>query len=250
MVEQPPDWVPPGTKPLCFTPEVMERAKAAGIDPSAPSDYPGARPEDLAPTFDDELAIKPGETPSHEIIIRFREIARLYSSGVKASTIAQRLGYTAARVNEILALPEVKAEIKKFRTAFFDKDVKGALREAGPDFVKSLHSAILDPALKPDKRAELAKWGIEQLEGKARQQVDVNDTSLDKFMQLLKQMSANGETIAPPSLSGGGMIDVTPRQIPAGAEGPLHTTAEAKKPDAPPTRNPAIWAWVSQNSEK
>lgn len=193
--------------------------------------YVGA-PPDAVPTFDHELEPLPplegdlparGKGPSLGYEERHRAIARLHAFGYTNNQIARHLGYSAPGVSLALRQPWTQAEVARVRTAMLDQDVLTKLKAAGHDAMDHLHRTILDPSVKEDIRSTNARWAVEKLTGKARQEVTVESGTLGTFMELLKNMQSRGEP-----------LDVTP-QLPAAA-GPV---------DAEPV---AEWSeWLDSN---
>lgn len=180
----------PEDKPAFLDPK---RAEAIG--------YVGAEP-DAVPLFDDELILENPEEPSAGIITRYRELARLHSSGMSNNSVAAHLGYTASRVSILLRDPFVQTEIGRYRAQMFEQTVADALKAAGPDAVKHLHTTINDPREKAELRSTNARWVVEKLTGKAKQEVSVESNTLSSFMEILKDMRSRGES-----------LDVTPREV-------------------------------------
>ena len=189
----------PGEKPLFCTPDKLSQ------------EYPGVyRGPVEKPVFDEELPpAGTTDAPDAKTLARYRKIARLTAVGIAPQVIAQKLGYSASRIGEVLTLPVVQKEIADYRAQLLDEDIPALLKDVGADAVQAVRDFINDPLAKSKDRAETAKWLIEKLTGKARQEVDIDSSSLTGFMTILKQMSRGGEQLNP----GNTLRDVTPAQI-------------------------------------
>lgn len=186
--------------------------------------YPGVNE---VPNFDHELdaTVDDTEKPSAGIINRHREIARLSASGRTSNEIAAHLGYTAGRISILLKTQFIQDEIARYRDKLFDQTIADSLKAAGPDAIAYIHKTITDPTEKAEIRSTNARWTVEKLTGKAKQEVAV-EHNFNYYMDILRDMQSTGE-----------VLDVTPKQIAS----PATSAAEASE-------NPARWdAWIETN---
>jgi hypothetical protein len=156
------------------------------------------------PTFDHELLAKEigdGETiepmgkgPSRGYQERHRAIARLHALGYTNNQIARRLGYSATGISLALQSEFVQAETERFRTQYFETDIVEALKSIGPDAINHIHRTILDESEKSELRSTNARWAVEKLTGKAKQEVTV-EHGLSSYMDILRDMRSRGEII-------------------------------------------------------
>lgn len=233
--KRPPDYLAPGEKPLFLTPEKVD-----------PNKYPGIGPDDK-PNFDKELPdpIDPTDPIGNSNISlgvqgRYRQIARLHALGMTNNQIAERLGYTASRMSILLAYPEVQAEVARYRNQLYDQDLTEAMKDLGPDALAVIGKMINSPNEKLKDRSLDAKWLLEKLTGKARQEVDLESSSLAAFMEVLKSMKRSGETLEQP-------IDVTPKQV-TGGEASANQSGEPVNESAPKSyKDPSIAKWFEEN---
>jgi hypothetical protein len=215
----------PDDKPAFLDPV---RAKAIG--------YVGA-PPDAVPTFDHELEPLPelpgeelpprGKGPSSGYEERHRAIARLHAYGYTNNQIARHLGYSAPGISLALQRPWTQEEVQRVRAQMVDPDVLGKLKAAGTDAITHIHKSILDPLAKEEIRSTNARWAVEKLTGKPRQEVSVESGTLSNFMSLLLEMQSRGE-----------VLDVTPI-----VENTSNPSLSAPQPDAK-----AKWdEWLDNN---
>lgn len=102
-----------------------------------------------------------------------------------------------ARAYAVPAEPAVLTpeEAKRLEDKFGDASLGSQIKEYGRDAVAALGEILLDPRSKPALKADVAKWFLEKISGKASQQVNVESQSLNHFMDLLRQMHSTGETL-------------------------------------------------------
>lgn len=187
MSNQPP--TPDGGKPLFLTPEA-ENSPYPETDPDAVPDF--TRYDDTEPLPLDDQPLKP----------RHREIARLHAMGKTNNQICEKLGYSQSRVSILLGTPALRAEVDRYRNRLYEQDVITAIKDLGSDSVRVLEEIIRNPNEKSSLRADQARWVLEKLTGKAKQEVTVESNTLAAFMDTLRQMQAAGESLD--------VIDVSP----------------------------------------
>lgn len=194
---------------------------------------------DITPTFDAELERTPAlageasaddpDAPSTGLRERWSAIARMHAGGLRNSEIARRLGYTQSRISIVLNEPWIQKEIARWRGKF-ESDVTERIKEAAVDGAYFVHGLINNDEARDQTRLDAAKWAIEKTTGKAKQEVSVESNTLTNFMQLMRDMQAQGE-LAP--------RDVV--ALPAGEP----TPAEGDGADAP---QPDQWStWIGTN---
>lgn len=203
---------PPDAKPLFLSPEAVKGAAYV----EAPPD-----PNAVPPTFDEEIpeghanSSDDGEIP-RDVRIRWLEVARLCALGKTNNYIAERLNYSPDHVGRILQKPIVRAEIYRYRSKLFDQDILTAMKDLGPDAIKVVNEMINSNGEKLKDRADTAKWLLEKLTGKAKQEVNHESNTLAAFMEMLRKMQESGtglNALPPPGgASDSQTIDVTPRQ--------------------------------------
>lgn len=197
---------------------------------------------DITPTFDVELERAPAsageasaedpDAPSTGIRERWSAIARMHALGMRNSDIAERLGYTQSRISIVLNEPWIQKEIARYRSKF-ESDVTERIKDAAIDGAHFVHTLINNGSAREQTRLDAAKWAIEKTTGKAKQEVSVESNTLTNFMQLMRDMQAQGELAPRP------MRDVA-------ALGPGEPTpAEGDGADAP---QPDQWStWIGTN---
>ncbi len=153
-------------------------------------------------------------------------IAKLHARGFSNNQIARHLGYSAPGISLALQKPFVQAEVAKERDSLVSEDAVEIMKQTSIMAARRIQSAVADPM---DRNGyDAAKFTLEKVTGKAKQEVAVESGTLATFNELMKQMMNRGE-----------QIDVTPRNVlEAGQDGTGQP--ETVKP------NP-IDAWLSAN---
>lgn len=222
---------PDGGKPLFLTPEA-ENAPYPESDPDAVPDLAAYDAMEVLPA--ENAPLKP----------RHREIARLHALGKTNNEICKKLGYTPAWISTLLASAALRAEVDRYRNRLYEQDVITAMKDLGADSVRVLEEIIRNPNEKSALRADQARWVLEKLTGKAKQEVTVESNTLAAFMDTLKQMQASGETLD--------VIDVSPGReaasTGAGAASTGHQGATMKQVAAPQDSSgaPKFTDWVDK----
>jgi transcriptional regulator with XRE-family HTH domain len=125
------------------------------------------------------------------IRIEHKHMIRLAVSGMSQGQIAQELGYDQAHVSKVLNTPEVKAEIDQQMKEVYGETWKKPLQDR---FMKSIK--VIDELLENGGekiRADLAKWSVEQVAGKASQEIKETKTTLNEFIVRVQQMEEQGK---------------------------------------------------------
>ena len=169
------DEIPLG-KPAFLTGNI-EEAYPGGADPAVPQGKP----------------LKP----------RPREVARMLAMGKTQKEICEKLGYSQARVSILSRMPEVIAEVQRIQDLMLAEDITVRMKDLGHDAMDALEELLRDPNVKAKDKIDSARWLLEKLTGKAKQEVNVESNTVARFMELVQGMQRRGETLDQP-------IDVTP----------------------------------------
>lgn len=180
--------------PAWFT---KEQAEALG--------YPG-----VPATFDEELNTTPdealpgedmppaGQGPSRGYRERWRAIARMTALGFSNGQIGRRLGYSPAGVSLAQKQPWVQEQVRQFR-ASYDADITSRMKDIAAGAVDVVEEIINDEKEKSTVRLDAAKWSIEKVTGKAKQEVSHESGTFMHFLEIAKQMSQQLTPDAPQS---------------------------------------------------
>lgn len=164
------------------------------------------------------------ENGSNPLTPRHRELARLAFLGKSQAEIAKTLKFSTAWTSRLLSSPRIIAEIDRLHDRAFDTSIGDRLKDLSSHAMDVIYSTLMsnDPHIKPSLRAETARWVVEKLSGKPRQEIETKDGNLTDFMTLLKQMKEDQQNQLPvatddarndgSSLSTSSYIDVSPKE--------------------------------------
>lgn len=216
----------------------FEAEQAKHHDPLAPpSDHPAGVPRDYRfLSAQDPSTWKKGDdvtwgdhvlNPNKPLSARHREVARLAFLGKTPSEIADRTGFSQSWVSTLLTNTKVQREIDRLYEKAFQATVEARLKDLGPNALDVVEEVLRsnDKEIKPQLKADMARWVVEKLTGKPRQEVDHQSSTLANFMSMIQEMQNAGHVFkapqpqlgaaateqAPPA-EGGGVIDVTPKK--------------------------------------
>lgn len=175
------------------------------LDAAKAESAPYVQEFDSVPNFRDRDIAEPTPTLHRPLIPRHKEVARMYALGKTLRQIAEKLDYEPASVQNLIKTPRIQEEVDRYRNRLYEQDLVSHLKDLGNDSVRIIEEVIRNPAVKMRERTEAAKWVLEKLTGKAKQEVNVESSTLSSFMDLLKNMQSAGEPLERP-------IDVTPTQ--------------------------------------
>lgn len=154
--------------------------------------------------------------PDHDLSSRHKLIAHMAASGAPSSQIANEMNMTLAWVSHVVNSPKVRALINEIHARSWGTDVGARFQKAVPKAMDVIEDVLdgTDPETKVRDRADAAKWLLEKVTGKARQEIEVESgTSILKLLQLIEQMKADGK-----------VIDVTPGAVASQAESGKNTS--------------------------
>lgn len=148
---------------------------------------------------------------------RHKEIARLHALGHTNNEICEKLGYSQSRISILLHNPVIRNEVDRYRNKLYEKDLISALKDLG-----HLSLEVVEEMLKSKERlsakVDTAKWVLEKVTGKAKQEVALESNTFAAFMEMQRQMLEMNS--ASPTL------DVTPPS----EEGASPVSADTKQP--------------------
>lgn len=140
-----------------------------------------ARPDGL--TWGDHI-YKPGKPLS----ARHRRVAQLVWEGKTNKEIEEKMGIDSQTISKLKGYKEFKEEIEKLNDLAYQATIQERLKDMGPLAMDTIEEILKseDNNVKPMLKADLAKWVAEKLDGKAKQQVDHQSSTLTDFMEALK----------------------------------------------------------------
>lgn len=213
----------PGGRPIFLTPEAENAPYIEADHDTVPDLTTYDAMESLPP---DGSILKP----------RHREVARLHALGKTNNQICEKLGYTPSWISTLLSSQPVMAEVDRYRNRLYEQDVITAMKDLGSDSVRVIEEIIRNPAEKSSLRADQARWVLEKLTGKAKQEVNVESNTLVAFMDTLRQMQSSGESLD--------VIDVSPSPKGEGQEPREIAVKEISQRQASGPGDPKFLNWI------
>jgi hypothetical protein len=183
------DWeLKPGEKPLFMDPDYV-----AGNNP------------DVSPTFDHELEPLPelegdlppaGKGSSRGYQERHSRIALYHVAGYTNNQIGRHLGYSPAGVSLALKSPFVQTEIERYRLKYGSDEALAIMHRNTVNAALRIEREISDPNCKEGH--DSAKFVLEKVTGKPRQEVQVESGTILSFMEMLKDIKdQNARAVIP-----------------------------------------------------
>ena len=132
---------------------------------------------------------------------RHKRFAALVARGATTAQIQAELGYASSTVSILKSNSRIREEVDRIENAAFERTVGERVKELGGVAMYLIEQALLSNEMRLRDRVEVAKWLVEKIDGKAGQKVDVQHSTLDKFMSLLLESQELGT------------LDITPRIV-------------------------------------
>lgn len=130
---------------------------------------------------------------------RHRRLCLLAAQGQSNKKIAEELDYVDSRVSILLRNPYIQAEIERIRERIYEETISSRLKTFAEPALDNIQKILTDKTnrVKVSEKAEMSKWVIEKLDGKAIQKHDVGENMLGIFMDKLDSLGAAGRTVIP-----------------------------------------------------
>lgn len=158
---------------------------------------------------DPDTWAKPPETswgdyslhPTKPLTPAAKKLCQLVAGGMKQGKACEQVGYTQGWASRILTSSKGKAEIQRFQEKMFEASVADRVKELGTPALDLIEELLLsdDPQIKPQLKADLAKWIAEKVSGRPKQEIEHSGNMLGDFMSRVQQIQESGQ-----------VIDVTP----------------------------------------
>ena len=125
---------------------------------------------------------------------RHRRLAQLSAEGKSNAAIASELNYCDSRVSILLKNPHIAQEISRLQNRIFEETIQGRLKTFAEPALNNIHMILTDRSnrVKISEKAEMSKWVLEKLDGKAAQKFDVGENLLGVLLDRLDASKANG----------------------------------------------------------
>lgn len=166
---------------------------------------------------------------------RHRRLAQLAASGMPNKQICKELGYVDSRVSILLKNPHIVAEIARLQDRLFEETIKDRLKQMTNAALDNVHMILTDKTnrVRVSEKADMSKWVIEKLDGKATQTHDVGENTLAIFMDKLDAAKTAGALTHTPRPA----IDVT------------HSVVEGEAPKKSKDEEELLADWVTDYNQ-
>lgn len=123
---------------------------------------------------------------------RHRRLAQLAAQGVSNSEIARELDYTDSRVSILLRQPPIVEEIRKLQDRIFEATISQRMKAMGDAALNNIEWILTDRTnkVKVSEKADMSKWVVEKLDGKAIQKTDIGENLLSVLLDRLDAKNA------------------------------------------------------------
>ena len=143
--------------------------------------------EELASQETDDSSVE-YQTLAHGILSpRHRRLAQLAAEGLSNQRIGEQLGYCSSRISILLRNPYIQYEIRRLQDRIFEATIQDRLKNLADPALNNIEMILTDRTnrVKISEKADMSKWVIEKLDGKAAQKYDVGENLLGIFLDKL-----------------------------------------------------------------
>lgn len=162
------------------------------------------------------------ETLAHGFLSpRHRRLAQLAAEGLSNSAIGEALGYSGSRVSILLKNPHIALEIRRLQDRIFEETIQQRLKSFADPALNNVQMILTDKTnrVKISEKADMSKWVIEKLDGKAVQKHDVGENMLSLLLDRLDaQKSQPLRDVLPAGSSPHDVIETEVKRIEAEAK--------------------------------
>lgn len=153
---------------------------------------------------------------------RHRRLAQLAAEGRPNAAIAKELDYSDSRVSILMKNPYISLEIRRLQDRIFEETIQTRLKSFAEPALNNIHEILTDRTnrVKVSEKADMSKWVVEKLDGKAIQKTDIGENLLGVFLDRLDARKAQQSLPAARDVSPD--IEVVPQEAtPAAPEDEL-----------------------------
>lgn len=144
--------------------------------------------DDIDVSTEDESGSQDYQTLAHGVLSpRHRRLAQLAAEGCSNASIAEQLGYSGSRVSILLKNSFIMTEILRLQERIFEETIQQRMKTFAEPALANVHMILTDRTnkVKVSEKAEMSKWVIEKLDGKATQKTDIGENLLAVLMDRL-----------------------------------------------------------------
>lgn len=162
---------------------------------------------------------------------RHLKLAEYAAQGKRQKEIAELTGYTQSRVSILLSNTRIRAEVLRIQERIYEDTIGGRLKKMSDPALAIVEKILTDRTnrVKISEQADMAKWVLEKLDGKATQKFDVGENMLGLLMDKLDHMKNAGKGL--------NSIDVTPLKE-------LNSTSSTPSEDPSPAPLDPLKDWI------
>jgi hypothetical protein len=140
---------------------------------------------------------------------RHRRLAQLAASGSSNKQICEKLGFSGSRVSILLKNQHIAAEVRRLQDRIFEETIKDRLKGMGDAALNNIQMILTDKTnrVRISEKADMSKWLVEKLDGKAIQTHDLGQNMLGVLMDRLDAQKSL------PAVEPRQVFDVTPLSV-------------------------------------
>jgi len=136
-------------------------------------------------------------TEGKELSFRHETLAHMAASGMSNQNIAKDLGFTDGRVSVLLTNTRIRARIKEIQSKYWGDNITQRFKSAVPKAMDVIEETITDPLGKHKQqlKTDAAKWLLEKVTGKAKQEIDIKGNTIVELFARLDDSAAKKTVI-------------------------------------------------------
>lgn len=173
-------------------PIALEKVPESGTPVPGGFENPPVLPAEGAPTKSQEFTQETWGNrllkPNKPLTAKHKKFCECVAQGMTVPQIKEVTGYSDAWISTLKSNDKINEEISRLQDRLFSETVQQQLANLGNDAVDTVEEMLRSDGEKLRDRVETARWLIEKLTGKARQEMEVNAGST--LLQLLQKLDA------------------------------------------------------------
>jgi len=148
---------------------------------------------------------------------RHRRLCQLAAEGRTNAQISEELGYSQSRTSILLKNHFIIEEVRRLQDRLFEETIQARLKSFAEPALNNIHMILTDRTnrVKISEKAEMSKWVVEKLDGKATQKTDIGENLLGVLLDRLdaKRAASPRDVASSPDL----LIEARPHDAPSEA---------------------------------
>lgn len=163
--------------------------------------------------------------PNKPLSHRHVELCKLLAKGYPHYEISKKILYSRNYISQLSCHPKIRKEVRRLQDKAFETLVNDRLAGLGHRALDVMEEVLIteDKDVKLQSKTDAAKWVLEKITGKAKQEIETKDGNLTDFMTMLKEIKEQQSRALPEGEARraentqGEVIDVTPHKEPEDA---------------------------------